>query len=177
MPNYRRIWMPGGTYFFTVNLLRRGDNDLLVRYVDQLRFAVREVGQKFPFTIHGWVVLPDHMHCLISLPDGDVDFPRRLRLIKAGFSKRLPDIESVSLSRNKRTERGIWQRRYWKHLIRDERDFNAHMDYIHINPVKHGLVARVRDWPFSTFHRLVEQGVYTAAWGGSVLADSLMYRD
>lgn len=177
MPNYRRIWMPGGTYFFTVNLAIRGRNDLLVRYIDNLRLSIQEVRLKHPFIIHGWVVLPDHMHCLISLPKEDADFPLRWRLIKANFSKRLPAGERLSESQSKRGERGIWQRRYWEHLIRDEQDFNAHMDYIHINPVKHGLVEHVVDWPFSTFHRLVKKGVYPSDWGGSALADSLEYPD
>jgi len=177
MPNYRRIWMPGGTYFFTVNLSDRGQNDLLVRYIDELRSVVQEVKLIHPFTIHGWVVLPDHMHCLLSLPEDDVDFPLRWRLIKAAFSKLIPHKEILSLSRQKRGERGIWQRRYWEHLIRDEQDFNAHMDYIHINPLKHGLVDRVVDWPFSTFHRLVENGIYSPDWGGSALAESLEYQD
>lgn len=166
MSNFRRAWCPGGTYFFTVNLLRRSDNDLLVRHVDLLRDAIRTVRQAHPFTIHAWVVLPEHMHCVIELPIGDTDFAVRWRLIKIRFSKSLPDREWRSAVRLRRGERGIWQRRYWEHLIRDDEDFAAHMDYVHINPVKHGLVKRVVDWPYSTFHRLVEQGVYPLDWAG-----------
>jgi putative transposase len=166
MSNYRRAWHPGGTYFFTVNLLQRSDNDLLVRHIDLLREAIRSVRQTHPFTIHAWVVMPEHMHCVIELPIDDVDFSLRWRLIKIHFSKAISDQEWRSETRKRRGERGIWQRRYWEHLIRDEKDFAIHMDYVHINPVKHGLVTRAVDWPYSTFHRLVEQGVYPKDWAG-----------
>jgi putative transposase len=177
MPDYRRAWCPGGTYFFTITLLHRAGNDLLVRHIDTLRDAVRHVRSAHPFTIHSRVVLPDHMHCVISLPEGDADFALRMRLIKGEFSKSLPSGEWRSTARMRRGERGIWQRRYWEHLIRDESDFSAHMDYVHINPVKHGLVDRVADWPYSTFHRLVEEGVYPLDWGGSPHADKLDYSE
>jgi len=173
MPDYRRAWHPGGTYFFTVNALQRHGNDLLVRHIDLLRDVVREVRRAHAFAIHGWVVLPDHLHCVIELPDGDADFALRWRLIKAGFSKRLPATERRSEVRRARGERGLWQRRYWEHLIRDARDLRAHLDYLHYNPVKHGHVARVADWPFSTFHSLVVKGVYPRDWGGSAAADGL----
>ena len=176
MPDYRRAWHPGGTYFFTVNLLQRQGNDLLIRHVDLLREAVRSVRQRHSFIIHGWVVLPDHLHCVIELPANDADFATRWRLIKIEFSKALPKTEKRSNVRVARGERGIWQRRYWEHLIRDEVDFRAHMDYVHINPLKHGLVRRVGDWPHSTFHRLVERGVYPADWAGGD-ADRLEYKD
>ena len=177
MPDYRRAWHPGGTYFFTVNLLERHGNDLLTRHIDLLRDTVRLVRNHHPFVIHGWVVLPDHLHCVIELPPGDADFPLRWRLIKMNFSKALPLTELRSKVRIKRGERGIWQRRYWEHLIRDEADFQAHMDYVHINPVKHGLVERVADWPQSTFHQLVNQGVYPLDWAGSAAADLLAFED
>jgi putative transposase len=166
MPDYRRAWHPGGTYFFTVNLLERHANNALTRHVETLREAVRAVRQRHPFAIHAWAVLPDHLHCVIELPAGDADSATRWRLIKTGFSKALPRTERVSRSREARGERGIWQRRYWEHLIRDEADYRAHMDYVHINPVKHGLVKSVADWPHSTFHRLVESGVYPRDWVG-----------
>ena len=166
MPNYRRARHPGGTYFFTVNLLQRRGNTLLIDKIDLLRTTVDIVRGRHPFKIHGWVVLPDHLHCVIELPAGDSDFTNRWRLIKMGFSKGLPKTERRSAVRIARGERGIWQRRYWEHLIRDEADFRAHVDYVHFNPVKHGLVRRVGDWPYSTFHRLVEEGVYPADWGG-----------
>ena len=124
--------MPGGTYFFTVNLLQRQDNDLLVRYIDSLRVVVISVRRAHSFVIHGWVVLPDHLHCVIELPQGDADFATRWRLTKMGFSKGLPQTERRSAVRMRRGERGIWQRRYWEHLSRDERDFNAHITCISI---------------------------------------------
>ena len=177
MPNYRRLWHPGGTYFFTVTLLQRRGNDLLTREIDLLRTVVADVRCRHPFRIHGWVVLPDHLHCVIELPEGDVDFSVRWRLIKMGFSKDMPATERRSEVRRRRGERGIWQRRFWEHLIRDEEDYQAHMDYVHFNPAKHGLVTRVVEWPHSTFHRLVEQGVYSADWGGSVENSMLIYDD
>ena len=173
MPDYRRLYHAGGTYFFTVNLLQRGKNDLLIRHIDDLRDAVRKVRKRYPFVIHGWVVLPDHLHCVIQLPEGDSDFTLRWRLIKSSFSKSLPLLEHRSHIRVRRGERGIWQRRFWEHLIRDEADYQAHMDYIHINPVRHGLVGSVADWPYSTFHRLVEQGIYSPDWAGDSAVELL----
>lgn len=119
---------------------------------------------RHPFEIHGWVVLPEHFHCVLELPPDDADYATRLRLIKAGFSKSLPKTGRRPAVRVSRRERGIWQRRYWEHLIRDEADFRAHLDYTHYNPVKHGLVRQVKDWPYSTFHRWVGQGVYPLEW-------------
>lgn len=164
MSDYRRVWHPGGTYFFTVNLLQRRDNALLIRHIDLLRNVVGYVQTRYPFKIHGWVVLPDHLHCVITLPPSDANFATRWRLIKAGFSKGLPKTEQLSSVRTKRGERGIWQRRYWEHLIRNEADFQNHIDYVHFNPIKHGWVERVADWPYSTFHRWVAQGLYPPDW-------------
>lgn len=166
MPDYRRAWQPGGTWFFTVTLLERGGNDLLTRHVDTLRSVVRRVRRNHPFLIHGWVVLPDHLHAILELPADDSDFALRWRLIKAGFSITLPKTERRTATRRRRGERGIWQRRYWEHLIRDEFDYRNHMDYLHLNPVRHGLVTRVVDWPYSTFHQLVRDGFYPADWAG-----------
>ena len=177
MTNYRRVWCPGGTYFFTVNLLQRKDNDLLTQNIDVLRSVISGVRKSHPFVIHGWVVLPEHMHCVIELPRNDTDFALRWRLIKANFSKALPRTEKRSAIRRKRGERGIWQNRYWEHLIRDGKDFAAHMDYVHINPLKHGLVTRVIDWPYSTFHELVKKGFYPANWAGSGNEADLPYDD
>ena len=177
MPNYRRAYCPGGTWFFTVNLWQRKNNNLLVRHIDLLREAICKVKLSHPFNIHGWVVLPDHMHCVMQLPVGDSDFSLRWRLIKSGFSRSLFQTEFQSRIRQQRKKRGIWQRRFWGHLIRDEVDYVAHMDYVHIKPVKHGYVNRVIEWPYSTFHRLVRQGVYPATWAGSSQVDSLVYDD
>lgn len=166
MPEYRRNRVPGGTFFFTVNLLDR-HSDLLVRHVEVLRLAVRRVRLQAPFRINAWVVLPDHMHCLWTLPPGDADFPGRWRAIKIAFVKSLPKGELRSPVMIRRGERGIWQRRYWEHTICDERDFAVHMDYTHFNPVKHGLVEHPADWPHSSFRRCVASGLYPAGWRGS----------
>jgi putative transposase len=118
------------------------------------------------FHIDAWVVLPEHMHCIWTLPPGDADYSRRWRLIKLIFSKALPKTERRSPVRIKRQERGIWQRRYWEHTLRDEADFRAHVDYVHINPVKHGHVKTVSEWPYSTFHGYVRAGVLPVDWAG-----------
>lgn len=165
MPDYRRHRVPGGTYFFTVNLLERRRR-LLVEHVDALRAAVRTVRAHQPFHIDAWVVLPDHLHCLWTLPPGDADYSRRWKAIKTAFAKAVPREELLSDVRRANHERGIWQRRFWEHTVRDDRDYAAHMDYIHFNPVKHGWVKRVADWPYSSFHRLVQAGVYAMDWGG-----------
>ena len=165
MSNYRRNRVPGGCYFFTVNLQdRRGA--LLVEHVDLLRRSVQRVRGLMPFHIDAWVVLPDHMHCVWTLPDGDTDFSRRWQAIKMAFAKGIAPGETLSASNRSRGERGIWQRRYWEHTIRDESDYAAHVDYTHFNPVKHGLVESAADWPYSSFHRCVEIGMYPPAWAG-----------
>jgi putative transposase len=158
MLEYRRYRVMGGTYFFTFNLL--------VRHVALLREVVRKVRANRPFHSDAWVVLPDHLHCVWTLPPGDDDFSTRWRLIKQGFSKALPLTERRSAVRVARGEREIWQRRYWEHVIRNDSDYAAHVDYVHWNPMKHGLVQRVADWPDSTFHRYVKQGRYPPDWAG-----------
>lgn len=167
MRTYTRIRLAGGWYFFTVNLSVRRGNDLLVRRIADLRSAFRQTRRDHPFFLDAIVVLPDHLHCLWRLSPDDDDFPLRWRLIKARFSSRLEPGEYVSQSRQRKGERGIWQRRYWEHVIRDERDFQRHLDYIHYNPVKHGYVQAAKDWPYSSFHRWVAQGVYPADWAAS----------
>ncbi|QWF71347.1 transposase [Methylomonas paludis] len=168
MPDYRRYRIPGGCYFFTVNLLERSQNNLLVRHIDNLRKSVQATRKKRPFHIDAWVVLPNHIHCVWTLPPRDIDNTNRWRLIKQSFSKSLPATEKRSTVRLKRGERGIWQRRFWEHLIVDETEYAAHIEYCMINPLKHGLVKRVGDWPYSTFHRDVERGIFPVDWGGSV---------
>jgi putative transposase len=165
MPDYRRNRIPGASYFFTVNLKDRR-SDLLVMHVDVLREAVRGIRRQLPFHIDAWVVLPDHMHCLWTLPKGDSDFPERWRRIKAAFSKSVPEIGQRSAVKLGKGERGIWQRGYWEHTIRDDRDYTAHMNYIHFNPVKHGFVAGPADWPHSTFRQCVAKGLYPPEWVG-----------
>ena len=168
MPNYRRTFVPGGTWFFTVNLLRRRGSNLLVREIELLRSSVRRVRAKHPFRIDAWVVLPEHMHCIWTLPPDDGDFSTRWRLIKHGVSRSLPRTERIADLRAANGERGIWQHRFWEHLLRDGTDFTRHFDYVHVNPVKHGYVRRVRDWPYSTFHRCVAGGIYPENWCGDM---------
>jgi putative transposase len=157
--DYRRNFLPGGSYFFTVNLAERR-LALLTERIDLLRAAFRRVRAWHPFTIEAAVILPDHLHMIWTLPEGDPDFPLRWRLIKSAFSHRLPGGERISGSRAAKGERGIWQRRYWEHTLRDENDFERHCDCIHFNPVKHGHAIRPRDWPYSSFHRWVRLGAY-----------------
>lgn len=166
MAEYRRNRVPGGTYFFTVNLLDR-NSGLLVTHIDQVRNAARDVRARAPFHIDAWVVLPDHMHCIWTLPPGDEDYSGRWRALKKTFTKSIPALEPRSAVRVRRGERGIWQRRFWEHTIRDERDYAAHIDYVHFNPVKHALAAHPGDWPFSSFRRCVAAGLYPAEWCAS----------
>jgi len=167
MTSYRRNFIAGGSFFFTVNLAERRRR-LLTDHIAELRAAFRRTRQDHPFTTDAMVVLPDHLHVVWTLPQDDADFATRWRLIKSAFSRGIPISERISVSRAARGERGIWQRRYWEHTIRDETDFERHINYVHINPVKHGLVTRVRDWPFSSFHRMVKLGIYPEDWAGDV---------
>lgn len=166
MPEYRRAKFKGNVFFFTVVLADRSTN-LLAEQVDRFRKVYRTVKERRPFETVAICILPDHIHAVWALPDGDIDFATRWSLIKGGFSRGLeaqPRSESKILKR----EKGIWQRRYWEHAIRDEADFGKHIDYIHFNPVKHGHVARVADWPHSSFHRYVERGELPLDWGGDM---------
>ncbi len=163
MPTYIRAKAPGGTYFFTVNLARRG-GAVLVDRVEDLRVAVRMAKRDRPFEIDAWVVLPDHMHCVWTLPPGDADFSVRIGAIKARFSMMCrragftppPPIGTknggVNPALRRKGEIGLWQPRFWEHQIRDERDYWNHVRYCWMNPVKHGLVARPEDWAFSSVH-------------------------
>ncbi len=168
MTEYRRFKQPGATWFFTVNLAERRGNRLLTDRIDALRMAFAHVKDKHPFEIDAVVILPDHLHCILTLPEGDPDFSTRWGLIKAYFSRRVEKGERISKSRQKRGERGLWQRRFWEHLIRDETDYRQHVDYIHWNPVKHGWVTSVKDWPHSSFHGYLAQGVYPENWGNEI---------
>jgi putative transposase len=169
MPNYRRAFVPGGCWFFTVNLLERRQT-LLVDRIDVLRGAIAKTREKYPFQIDAVVIMPDHLHAVWTLPPHDHDFSTRWRLIKTHFVKSLPRQERRNAVREARGERGIWQRRFWEHLIRDEVDYARHVEYCYINPVKHGLVSRVRDWPHSSFHRDVRHGIFPIDWAGDVNA-------
>jgi putative transposase len=144
MMRYRRANIAGATYFFTVNLADRKSR-LLVEQIDLLRNVIRQVRQSHSFTIVAMVILPDHLHAIWQLPPGDADYPLRWSLIKAAFSRAIPKTEMIGRSRAVKPERGVWQRRYWEHQIRDENDLAKHVDYIHINPVKHGYVEHAAD--------------------------------
>ncbi|HEX5362758.1 MAG TPA: transposase [Gallionella sp.] len=165
MTNYRRSNVAGACYFFTVNLADR-QQSLLTDNIALLRNAFEYTRERHPFVIDAIVILPDHLHAIWTLPEGDRDFALRWRLIKTVFSRGLPLGERRSDSRQEKGERGIWQRRYWEHLIRDDADYARHVDYIHINPIKHGLALRVADWPHSSFHRFVQAGVLPEDWAG-----------
>ena len=149
MSSYRRLFVPGGTYFFTVNLQDRR-SDLLVRHIDLLRASWAEVVRRRPFETLAVSILPDHMHMVVTLPEVDTDYPARLRLLKTGFTRRLPE---ALKSRGRKGERNVWQRRYWEHVIRDEADLEAHVNYVHYNPVKHGYVSEIDDWPYSSWRQ------------------------
>ena len=162
--DYRRLFSPGGTFFFTVVTHHR--KPVLVANIDRLRAAVRRVKADRPFSIDAAVVLPDHLHMVWTLPEGDADYSMRWNLIKRHFSAGFP-AQAVSASKRTKREKGIWQRRFWEHQIRDEQDWRNHLDYIHFNPVKHGHVQQAIDWPYCSFRRYVRQGFYEPDWGQS----------
>jgi putative transposase len=165
MSNYRRSLVPGGTYFFTVTLADRRTT-LLTDAISELRRAYSITMRRMPFRTVAICVLPDHLHAIWALPAGDANYSRRWSLLKSQFSMAIP-AAGRSSSKARRREKGIWQRRFWEHQIRDEADLNRHIDYIHHNPVKHGLVTRVADWPYSGFHRHVRDGVIPGDWAGT----------
>jgi len=173
MPNYRRAKISGGTYFFTVVTYRRRP---LFQYPESrhmLRDVVIKTQKQHPFRVDAWVLLPDHLHCIWTLPEGDADFSKRWGLIKSGFSKQAKSLfhreDWLTQSKIIHRESTLWQRRFWEHQIRNNDDFSRHMDYIHWNPVKHGYVDRVCDWAYSTFHRYVRVGTYPEDWGADEL--------
>jgi putative transposase len=176
MSNYRRARIHGGTYFFTVVAGERREILTLPESRKALRSAIADTRKLLPFTVEAWVLLPEHLHCIWTLPEGDRDFSKRWGMIKARFSKQmresLEQSRKITVSRKTHRETSLWQRRFWEHIIRDETDFRRHVDYIHYNPVKHGLVGCAKDWPYSTFHGYVAKGVYAEDWGGSETKDS-----
>ncbi|MCP4749918.1 MAG: transposase [Proteobacteria bacterium] len=159
---YRRLYVPGGTFFFTLTTEKR--RAILVEHINILREAFLYVIRKYPFSMEAIVILPDHLHTVWNMHEDDFDYSKRWMLIKKNFSAELPAF-SVSASKTKKREKGIWQRRFWEHLIRDENDLRNHYDYIHYNPVKHGLTKRPGDWKYSSFNRYVKQGLYPKDWG------------
>lgn len=169
MPEYRRIWLPGGTFFFTVVTHHRRAifHEAMARGVlrEAFQYGMQKAGL---FRIDALCLLPDHLHCIWTMPENDGDFATRWKVIKARFSRRYLQSGGmdgfVSASKRAKGEVGVWQRRYWEHMIRDEKDLEQHIDYIHYNPVKHGLVEMVKAWPWSSFHRYVRDGYYDADW-------------
>jgi putative transposase len=166
MVRYRRNFLPGGSYFFTATLADRRST-LLVDHLVQLRVAFRAARRERPFTIDAIVILPDHLHAVFTMPAGDADYSGRWRRIKGHFSSALINA-GVRLQRRRNGYLALWQRRFWEHTIRDENDFERHVDYIHYNPVKHGYVTRVGDWPPSSFHRYVREGILPTDWAGDI---------
>ena len=164
---YRRSNVAGGTFFFTVNLADRSSR-LLTDHIELLRRSVRKVQRSHPFEIMAMVVLPEHLHAIWCLTRTDCDYPLRWSLVKAGFSRALEKTERIGASREQKRERGIWQRRYWEHQIRDDEDLVRHVDYIHINPVKHGYAKTPMDWPYSSIHRYIRQGLLARDWAGGI---------
>ncbi|WED43281.1 REP-associated tyrosine transposase [Legionella cardiaca] len=160
---YRRTFALGATYFFTLNLLNK-ESDLLIQQIHFLKFAFKKVQQKHPFYIDAIVIMPNHWHMIMTLPENDGNYSMRLSLIKSNFSRQIIANEYISLSRQKKRERGIWQRRYWEHLIRDTEDYEHHINYIHYNPVKHGYVNNPSDWPYSSIHRFIKQAILPKKW-------------
>lgn len=167
MPNYRRAYVRGATYFFTVVTYERHPIFRDERAVALLRDSFESVRLAYPFIVDSVVALPDHLHCIWRLPENDADFSERWRRIKARFSRKYAESTwgNISESMHRKKEKGIWQRRFWEHLIRNQEDLNRHRDYIHYNPVKHKLVDSPRKWKHSSFQRFVERGFYPEEWG------------
>jgi putative transposase len=170
MVRYQRQYIPGGSYFFTVTLADRRST-ALTDHISALRAAFRAVKAESPFTIDAIVILPDHLHALFTLPENDANYSDRWRRIKANFTKSLV-ASGAPLVPDARGEYRLWQRQFWEHTIRNENDLARHVDYIHINPVKHGLVDRVADWPFSSFHHYVRNGLIPPSWAGAPPSDA-----
>ena len=168
MPHYLRSFTQGGTFFFTVTLADR-QSATLIQHIDFLRISYQHIRHQRPFRTVAISILPDHLHAIWKLPDADTDYSLRWSLIKAGFSRKFTAAENRSASKAGKREKGIWQRRYWEHQIRDEDDLEKHVNYIHINPVHHGLVSRVKDWPYSSFHRYVGRGWLPPDWAGCIV--------
>jgi putative transposase len=170
VPEYRRAWVKGGTFFFTVATCQRRPIFKDTNAIRLLNECFRKTRGECPYTTDAIVILPDHLHCIWTLPDNDSDFSIRWKCIKTTFTKNYigDKADNVSDSMLKKKEAGIWQRRFWEHMIRDNEDFNNHCDYIHYNPVKHGLVDSPRKWKHSSFKEFVNKGIYPKDWGQSI---------
>ena len=171
---YRRVVIEGACYFFTVVTHERQRLFSDPQTVQLLADAIAKVRVRHPFEIEAQVILPDHLHTIWTLPDGDANYAARWRLIKEGFTRAYCQSHGTperTATARARGEQPVWQRRFWEHLIRDDRDFSVHLDYIHRNPVRHGLVSAPRDWPQSSFADWVARGVYDPAWGSGEMPD------
>jgi putative transposase len=166
---YRRAKTPGATYFFTVVTFRRRKILTEPENRDLLRTAFQITKTRHPFTINAFVLLPEHLHCIWTLPPDDKDYSMRWNAIKGYFSRHCLDKYKTlpSTAQKRKRAQTVWQPRFWEHQIRDERDYENHCDYIHWNPVKHGLVSRVGDWSYSSFHRFVQLGIYPQNWAAT----------
>ncbi|MEM8671362.1 MAG: transposase [Planctomycetota bacterium] len=171
MPSFRRAFVPGGTYFFTIVTYQRQPLFQHTRAVSLLGETIRQCIRQWPLAVKAIVLLPDHWHTIWSLPSGDSDYSKRIGWLKKEFTKRWITAggqeKSTTASQRDQRRRGIWQPRFWEHTIEDEHDFERHFDYIHWNPVKHGYSHCPSDWPWSSFHGWVERGVYSNRWGCS----------
>ena len=161
---YRRSQMEGGCYFFTVNLEDRTKKHL-IEHIEILKNAFNYTMKKHPFKIDAIVILPEHLHTIWTLPKGDNNYSKRWILIKSYFSRHIPKTESLSRSRKLKRERGVWQRRYWEHQIKNEKDLEQHVNYIHYNPVKHGYVTTAIDWPHTSIHKYIRKAIVPKNWG------------
>jgi len=168
MATFRRSLTPGATYFFTVNTEKRQPVLTSQAFYTAIKESFRDVMASRPFKIDAFVLLPDHLHCIWTLPDGDSDYATRWSLVKRKVSQATCHLipTNVSDSKVKRKELGLWQRRFWEHQIRDDKDYRTHIEYIHWNPVKHACVDAVKEWPYSSFHKFVAKGIYPEDWGG-----------
>jgi putative transposase len=172
MSNYLRDKTPGGMYFFTLVTYNRQPIFLIERNIRLFKKSLSEVKMTKSFKIVALVILPDHIHMILALPENDYDYSKRISLIKKSFGKDYGKYspKSIALPKSaiKRNERGIWQRRFWEHKIRDDRDYLAHINYIHLNPVKHGLVDDIANWKWSTYFTFLKSGFYEKNWGKEV---------
>ncbi|MHC5022888.1 MAG: REP-associated tyrosine transposase [Planctomycetota bacterium] len=175
MPSYRRARIPGGSFFFTLVTADRRPILCDGNRVACIREAIRVTQQERPFVLDAAIILPDHLHFIWTLPPGDDDFPTRWRLIKSRCTRAFRSTglweRPVSPSRKRHGDRGIWQRRYWEHVVRDEHQFERLVDYIHYNPVKHGLAHCPHEWDYTSFHRYVARRIYDASWACQCTSD------
>ena len=170
---YRRCFIPGGTYFFTLATFQRKNILCKPENINILKAAFERVKSSHPFDIQAIVVLPDHLHCIWTLPENDAEYPARWNAIKNYFTKNTKDrpFSATSIVRTRKREQEVWQRRFWEHAIRDDDDFVTHVEYIHFNPVKHGYVKSPMEWAHSSFHKFVRQGAYSKNWGMNQFQD------